>query len=74
MTNEALIYLVAASCGVLILTAYVAWILIPAWTAYERLWQRLVAAVLSVYVLVAFIGIGVLAGGTVVWYWDRISV
>lgn len=74
MTNEALIYLIAASCGVLILAAYVAWILIPAWTAYERLWQRLVAAVLSLYVLVAFIGIGVVAGGTVVWYWDRISV
>ncbi|MEI2703002.1 MAG: hypothetical protein V9E83_11445 [Baekduia sp.] len=74
MTNEALIYLIAACCGVLIVVAYVAWILIPAWTAYERLWQRLIAAVLSLYVLVAFIGVGVVAGGTVVWYWDRISV
>jgi predicted PurR-regulated permease PerM len=74
VSNEAITYLVAACCGVAIIAAYVAFILIPAWTAYERLWERLVAAVLTLYVLVAFLGLGVLAGGTVVWYWDRISV
>lgn len=74
VSNEALIYLVGACCVVLILAAYVAFILIPAWTAYDRLWERLVAATLTVYVLAAFIGLGVVAGGAVVWYWDRISV
>lgn len=74
MSNEAIIYLVAAFCGVTIIAAYVAFILVPAWTAYERLWQRLAAAVLSLYVLVAFVGAGVVLGGVVVWYWDRIAV
>jgi|GEM_PF-335581 len=74
VSNEATIYLVGACCVVLMLAAYVAFILIPAWTAYERLWQRLVAAALTLYVLVALVGVGVVAGGTVVWYWDRISV
>ncbi len=74
VSNEAIIYLVGACCVVLMLAAYVAFILIPAWTAYDRLWQRLVAATLTLYVLVALVGVGVLAGGTVVWYWDRISV
>lgn len=74
VSNEAIIYLVGACCVVLMLAAYVAFILIPAWTAYDRLWQRLVAATLTLYILAAFVGVGVLAGGTVVWYWDRISV
>lgn len=74
MSNEAIIYLVAVCCAVLILAAYIGLILVPAWTAYERLWEKLIAAVLSLYVLAAFVGVGILAGGTVVWYWDRISI
>lgn len=73
MTNESTIYLVAACCGVLIVAAYTAFILVPAWTAYDRWWQRVVAAVLSLYVLVAFVAVGVVLGGAVVWYWDRIA-
>jgi undecaprenyl-diphosphatase len=30
-------------------------IVVPAWTAYSRLWERLVALVMSVYVLAAFV-------------------
>lgn len=74
MSNEAIIYLVVACCAVLIVAAYVALIAVPAWTAFDRLWQRLVATFLSLYVLAAFVGIGVVLGGTIVWYWDRISV
>ncbi|HEY4093974.1 MAG TPA: hypothetical protein VGM33_00590 [Baekduia sp.] len=74
MTNQSITYLVAACCGVFALAAYVAFILVPAWTAYSRVWQRMAAAVLSLYVLAAFAAVGVAGGAAVVWFWDRIGV
>ena len=44
MSNESITYLVVAACGVFSLAAYVAFILVPAWTAYTRVWQRIGAA------------------------------
>jgi O-antigen ligase len=71
MSNEAITYLVGACCGVFGLAAYVAWILVPAWTAYSRWWERLAAAFLSLYVLAAMVGVGLLGGAAVVWFYDR---
>lgn len=73
MTNESITYLVAASCGVFAIAAYVAFILAPAWTAYSRTWERLAAAFLSLYALAAFLGIGAVGGLAVIWFWDRIT-
>jgi hypothetical protein len=73
MSNEAITYLVAACAGVFGLAAYVGLILVPAWTAYSRVWERLAAAFLSLYVLVAFIGVGAVGGAAIVWFWDRIQ-
>jgi hypothetical protein len=74
VSNTEITYLVGACCAVFALAAYVAFILIPAWTAYSRVWQRMAAAVLSVYVLAAFVGLGVAGGAAIVWFWDRIGV
>jgi hypothetical protein len=74
VSNQSITYLVAACCGVFALAAYVAFILVPAWTAYSRVWQRMAAAVLSLYVLAAFAAVGVAGGAAVVWFWDRIGV
>ncbi|MFL5845889.1 MAG: hypothetical protein ACJ762_14470 [Solirubrobacteraceae bacterium] len=73
MTNESITYLVAAVCGVFALAAYAGFILVPAWNAYSRLWERVMAAFLSLYVLLAFVGLGVVGGAAVVWFWDRIT-
>ena len=73
MSNQSVTYLVAACCGVFALAAYVAFILVPAWTAYSRVWERVAAAVLSLYVLAAFVGVGVAGGGAIVWFWDRLA-
>ena len=32
------------------------------------------AAVLSLYVLAAFVGLGAAGGALIVWFWDRIGV
>jgi hypothetical protein len=74
VSNQSTTYLVAACCGVFVFAAYVAFILVPAWTAYSRVWERLAATVLSLYVLAAFVGLGAAGGGAIVWFWDRINV
>lgn len=73
MSNQSITYLVAASCGVFGLAAYAAFILVPAWNAYSKLWERIVAAFMSLYVLAAFLGLGVVGGAAIIWFWDRIS-
>ena len=73
MTNEEVTYVVVGACVVLGLVAYVSLILVPAWTSYGRVWERLGAAFLSLYVLLAFIGLGAAGGVGVAWFWDRIQ-
>jgi hypothetical protein len=72
MSNTSITYLVAACAGVFSLAAYAAWVLVPAWSSYSRMWERFVAVFLSLYVLAAFVGIGVAAGAAVIWFWDRL--
>ena len=73
MSNQEVTYVVVAACSVLALAAYVAFILVPAWTAYSRVWERMAAAVLTVYVVAAFVGVGAVGGAAIVWFWDRIG-
>jgi hypothetical protein len=61
--------------GVAALVSLVAWltlIAVPAWRSYWRLREKMLALVMSVYVLAAFVLAGALAGGLVLWYYDRI--
>jgi hypothetical protein len=73
VSNQSITYLVCAVCGVFGLAAYAGFILVPAWSAYNKGWERAAAAFLSLYVLVAFIGVGAAGGLAVVWFWDRIT-
>ena len=73
MSNEAITYLVAACCGVFGLAAYIGLILVPAWTSYTRIWMRLAASFLTLYVAGAFIALGVGGAALIVWFWDRIQ-
>jgi len=51
------------------LAAYLGLILIPSWSAYSRVWERLAATVLSLYVVAVLMGIGVAGALVVVYYW-----
>jgi hypothetical protein len=73
MTNETIIYVVAGSSGFLAVVAYVAFILVPAWSAYNRVWERLAASFLTLYVLAGFVILGAAGGAAVVWFWDRLA-
>jgi hypothetical protein len=72
MTNQQITYLVAAGCGVLGLLAYLLLVIVPAVTAYRRVHERVLAVVLSAYVLAALVGAGVLLGVVVVVEWPRV--
>lgn len=69
MSRAAVSELVAACAGVFGLALYVGLILVPAWSAYTRAWERVTALVLSLYVLAVFVGIGVAGALIVIYYW-----
>ena len=71
MSNQTITYLVGAVLGVLGLTAFGAWVIVPAVSAYRRPLERVAAVILSLYVLAALLGIGVLVGALVVFEWPR---
>ena len=73
MTNEQVTLVVAVGCALIALGAYVSLVLVPAWTSYSRVWERMAAAFLSVYVLLAFAGLGAATGLGIAWFWDRIT-
>jgi len=73
MADATITYLVGGLCLVVGLVVYGTWVLVPAWNSYSRLWERLAATVLSVYVLIALIGVGLVGGAAVVWFWDRVG-
>jgi hypothetical protein len=69
MSRTAINDLVAVCAGTFVLALYAGLILIPAWTAYSRLWERLAATVLSLYVLAVLIGAGVAGALAFVYFW-----
>ncbi len=69
MTETDVTYLVAACAAVFSLALFVGLILAPAWSAYSRIWERVAASVLSLYVLAVLVGIGVAGGLAVVYFW-----
>jgi hypothetical protein len=72
MSDTHLTYLVGACSAVLGLAAFVVLVVAPAVTAYRHAWERLIAVVLSGYVLVALVGVGVVLGAVIVVEWPRV--
>lgn len=69
MSRTTINELVAVCAGTFGLALYAGLILVPAWSAYTRVWQRLAATLLSLYVLAVLAGIGVGAALAVVYFW-----
>ncbi|MFI5027413.1 MAG: hypothetical protein ACHQCF_00350 [Solirubrobacterales bacterium] len=67
--NEYLLFGVAAAVTVV---AFVGLILVPALGAYGRIWEKAVAGLLSVIVLVALVLVGVVIGLAIVYYYPQI--
>ena len=66
-TNE-----IALGAGAFVaLIAYVVLIVIPAWTSYGRWWERISASLLTVFILVTLLAVGVGIGGAIVWTYNQ---
>jgi hypothetical protein len=72
MTNQSITYLVGACLGVFGLVAFCVLVLVPAITAYRRPLERVAVVILSVYVLAALVGVGVVLGALIVVEWPRL--
>jgi len=69
MSRSVINELVAACAGVFSLALFAGLILIPAWSSYSRLWERLAVTVLSLYVLAVLVGVGVVGALAAVYFW-----
>ena len=73
MSNDDQITYAVASVAVLIsLSAWLFLIVVPAWKSYWRTRERILAVVMSVYILAAFVGMGACAGAVFLYYYDRL--
>jgi len=73
VTDDQKTYLIAGVAAAISLVAWLTLIVVPAWKSYWRVRDRLLATVLSVYVLGAFVLAGAGVGGAFLWYFsDRL--
>jgi uncharacterized membrane protein len=71
MTNQSITYLVGACLGVFGLAAFLALVVVPAVSAHRRPLERVAAVFVSLYLLAALVGIGIVLGALVVIEWPR---
>jgi hypothetical protein len=66
-------YLLFGGAGLLSLLAFTVLILVPALSSYGRGWEKATAAVLSLFVLIALVLLGIAIGVVIVYFWPSIS-
>lgn len=66
-------YYLFGGAAVVSVLAFAALILVPAIGSYGRTWEKATAALLSVFVLLALVMLGVAIGGLIVYFWPDIS-
>ncbi len=66
-------YLIVGIAAALVLIAFAVLVLAPALSSFGRLWEKIIATILSVYVLAVLILMGVGMGLVMVYYWDSIT-
>jgi hypothetical protein len=66
-------YFLFGGAGLVTLLAFTGLILVPAIGAYGRTWEKATAVLLSVFVLVVLVLIGVAIGVLIVYFWPQIT-
>jgi hypothetical protein len=60
-----------ALAAAVVIACYAVLILVPAWRCYGRLWERLAASVMTLFILGTLLGVGTAIGLAVVWTYDQ---
>lgn len=61
---------IALAAGVVV-SCYLALIVAPTWRCYGRLWEKLAASFLTLFILGTVLGVGAAIGLAVVWTYDQ---
>jgi hypothetical protein len=72
MSNDTVTVVIGGAAAGISVIAWALLVLVPAWTSYSRVWERLAATILSLYVLAAFALAGSGLGAAILWYYDEI--
>jgi hypothetical protein len=70
--DDQITYAVAGATALISLIAWLLLIVVPAWNSYWRTRERILAVVMSVYILAAFVGMGACGGAVFLYYYDRL--
>jgi hypothetical protein len=73
MSNETITYLIVGLAGLATLSAWIGWLVVPAWRSYSRPLERIAASFLTLYTLATLLVLGAAGGALIVYYWDRIA-
>ena len=66
-------YLLFGGAALISLVAFATLILAPTIGSFGRTWEKATAVLVSIFVLIALIGLGVALGIAIVYYWDDIT-
>jgi len=66
-------YYLFGAAALISVAAFVGLILVPALGSYGRVWEKLVAGMLSLFVLAALVLVGLAIGVVIFLNWDKIS-
>ena len=67
------VYLLFGGAGLISLVAFATLILTPTIGSFSRTWEKATAVLVSIFVLVALVALGVALGIAIVYYWDDIT-
>jgi hypothetical protein len=73
VSAQTTIYIIAGTAAVVSLLAWLWLIVLPTWNSYARWWERVIAVVLSVYVLAALVLAGAGLGAGALLYADKLG-
>jgi hypothetical protein len=66
-------YILFGAAGLISLIAFGVLILVPAVGSFGRTWEKVTAVLVSFFVLIALLAIGIAIGIAIVYYWDDIN-
>lgn len=56
-----------------LIAGYLAFIVGPAWSSYGRIWERIAASLLTLFILAALLGAGAAIGFAIVVFYDNFA-
>ena len=67
------VYLLFGGAALISLVAFATLILVPTIGSFSRTWEKATAVLVSLFVLIALVALGVAIGIAIVYYWDDIT-